>query len=149
MVLPLATMPPSVRPGPPQPHAGSSSLGIDELDAGRLERAADGLVIGPSELGLACGELGATDGGDADGGGAGELLGAPANERTGGPDLGAGERLRQRHADGVLRLLQGLVLARSSGEWIACLCRRGYRHAAPDGSGADLATNAAPRWPPR
>jgi len=57
------------------------ALGVDELDARRLERAPDGLIIGPGELGLALGELGAPDGGDADGGGVGELLGAPADNR--------------------------------------------------------------------
>jgi hypothetical protein len=49
----------------PQPHSWSTSLCIDELDACFLERAADGLIVDPGELGLASGEFGAADGGDA------------------------------------------------------------------------------------
>jgi hypothetical protein len=46
----------------PQPHSWSTSLGIDELDACGLERAADGVIVDAGELGHAVGELGAADG---------------------------------------------------------------------------------------
>jgi hypothetical protein len=49
----------------PQPHSWSTSLGIDEFDACFLERAADGLIVDAGEFGLALGELGAANGGDA------------------------------------------------------------------------------------
>jgi hypothetical protein len=35
----------------PQPYPRPASLGIDEVDAYRLEHAADGLIIDPGELG--------------------------------------------------------------------------------------------------
>ena len=57
--------------------------------------AADGLIVDAGEFGLAVGELGAADCGDTNCGGIGELLGAPTDERTGSPDLGAGQRLGQ------------------------------------------------------
>jgi hypothetical protein len=59
----------------------------------RLEHATDRLIIDPGELGLAGGDLGTADGGDSDLGLIGELLRAPANERSSGPDLGADQRL--------------------------------------------------------
>ena len=49
-----------------QSDAGPTAIFIDELHARGLEHAADGLIIDPGELGLAGGELGAADGGDAD-----------------------------------------------------------------------------------
>jgi hypothetical protein len=47
-----------------------------------LEHATDRLIIDPGELGLTGGELGTADGGDSDLGLIGELLRAPANERS-------------------------------------------------------------------
>src|SRR3974390_2885026 len=82
----------------PQPHSRPTAIRIDELDAGIFEDAADGLIVDAGELGLAGGQLSATDRGAPDGGGGGELLGAPADQRAGGPDLGAGERL-WRHGE--------------------------------------------------
>ena len=43
----------------PQPRSWPAAIGIDGLDACRLEHAADGLIIDPGELGLALVEFGA------------------------------------------------------------------------------------------
>ena len=43
--------------------------------------------LAPRELGLALSEFGPADGGDAQGGGVGELLGVPADEGAGDPPL--------------------------------------------------------------
>ena len=59
----------------PQPHSRSPTIGIDEFHACGLEHAPYGLIIDAGELGFAGGELGAADGGDADFGLVGELLG--------------------------------------------------------------------------
>jgi len=37
----------------PEPHARATAAVIDELDAGRLERAPDGLIVGRGHLGFA------------------------------------------------------------------------------------------------
>ena len=77
----------------PSVDSWTSAIFIDEFHPRCLEHAADGLIVDPGELGLAGGEFGTADGGDADFGLGGELLGTPSDERSGGPDLGAGERL--------------------------------------------------------
>ena len=51
----------TLRLGIPQPYSWSTSLGINEFNTCRLECAADGLVVEPSELGLFGSGFGATN----------------------------------------------------------------------------------------
>jgi len=77
----------------PQPHPRSSAVLIDELDAGGFERSAKRLVIGRCQRSFILSQFGAANCGYAYSRIARKILGAPADKRSGGPKLCAGEGL--------------------------------------------------------
>jgi hypothetical protein len=71
----------------PQAHPGPTSIFINEFDAGSFQSAANCQVIGGGHRGLSFGELGPSNGGDADSGFAGEIFGSPSKQGPSGPNL--------------------------------------------------------------
>ena len=82
----------ALRVGVAQPHTGSSAVLINELDARRLQGAADGGIIGGCHRGFALRELGPPHGGDPDRRILRQILGTPAQKRPRGADLRASQR---------------------------------------------------------
>jgi hypothetical protein len=70
----------------------SPTVPLDEVDAGGLQRAANGQVIGRGHRRLVFGELSPTDGSDPEGGRSSKIFSAPPEQSTGGSDLSTGQR---------------------------------------------------------
>ena len=70
----------------PEPDASTTTVGVDELDAGGFEGAADGGEVG-ADRGTAF-EFEAVDGADDDARGLGEVGHVPAEQSSGGAALG-------------------------------------------------------------
>jgi hypothetical protein len=75
----------------PQPHSRPTAIVIDELDAGRFQRTANGQIIRRRYGGVLLSEFGAPYGAQTYGGSARKILRCPSDKRPGSSDLRASQ----------------------------------------------------------